>query len=83
MLHTPDVRQLGVAGAYLALVALVIGGLVPIWCLAVLLTLPAGLRLVRRSGEAGRQELRTETRRWIWLFAFQVAVGYAIDAIVR
>lgn len=88
-LSQPGWWRLGMGAAYGVVGVLIAVGAAPIWCLGVLLTLPAAFRVVRTSADVPLPEDADIASHpdgvWRWLLAFggQLFVGYAIAWIAR
>lgn len=73
----------GIVGAFVAVTALVVLAVIPIWCLNVYLTLPLGWRALRRLGRSEKMNARRALRFWLPAFLAQVVVGFAVARIAR
>ena len=76
--------QWGVVGCYLAVVAAVVLGVAPIWCLGVVFALPPAVRLFRQARDVQRvAEIMPSAVEFATIFVGQIVVGYIIKGIVR
>jgi hypothetical protein len=73
----------GVIAAYLLVAVLVAAGVLPIWCFAVVLTVPMTLRPVDGAAGVGAERRGGRMLAWAPAFVWQLVIGYAIAHIVR